>query len=370
MRKNESGYVLVVVAALLVVLIGFTALATDIGLLYSARTQSQRAADAAALAGAYTFIVNPLAPQPGTAANAAVRTAVGNTVMGQSIAPGEVSVNVDVDDQLVTVDIARSEQAFFARIFNIASTNVGVRAMAEAGLSATVGRCVKPWFIPNTIAAPPGVGACAACNNGQVLIDPAQPNRPSPYVLGNPALLGQPFTVKPKQGQGGGAIAPGQYYLIEVLGSGADPYREAIAQCSPIQYQCFDSYPVEPGSKTGPTRQGVLDLIGDPPDKWVSIGQYDPAPDGPPYFDTSKSLVIAPIVDLCSVSGFCPGDDFPTGSGTSLTVVGFALIFLDGMQGNNVESHLVNVFGCGVGGPSTPPDEATSFSIPIRLVRQ
>ena len=58
MRKDsESGYVLVTVAASLFVLVGFTALAVDLGTALSSRTQLQRGADAAALAGAYTFTV-------------------------------------------------------------------------------------------------------------------------------------------------------------------------------------------------------------------------------------------------------------------------------------------------------------------------
>ena len=51
-RKKEEGMVLIVVAVLLVALIGFVALAVDVGLLYAARTSAQEVADAAALAGA------------------------------------------------------------------------------------------------------------------------------------------------------------------------------------------------------------------------------------------------------------------------------------------------------------------------------
>src|SRR5881397_433849 len=84
MRKDsESGYILVTVAALLFVLVGFTALAVDMGTVLSSRTQLQRAADAAALAGAFTFNVNPsLTDQPTRASNQALKTATANTVMG------------------------------------------------------------------------------------------------------------------------------------------------------------------------------------------------------------------------------------------------------------------------------------------------
>src|SRR5262245_27241236 len=85
MRKNKKrGYVLVVVASLLFVLIGFTALAVDMGVLLGARTQSQRAADAAALAGAFTFVNNPYLVQPDGAIAEATQAAVTNQVMGKA----------------------------------------------------------------------------------------------------------------------------------------------------------------------------------------------------------------------------------------------------------------------------------------------
>ena len=50
--QQRKGVVIVMVAVLLVVMLGCVALAVDIGYLYVARTELQRTADAAALAGA------------------------------------------------------------------------------------------------------------------------------------------------------------------------------------------------------------------------------------------------------------------------------------------------------------------------------
>ena len=77
---DQKGYVIVTTALLLVVLLGFGALAVDVGLLYSARTAAQRAADAAALAGAFTFVVNPASAQPSTAYDNAMSTALSNNI--------------------------------------------------------------------------------------------------------------------------------------------------------------------------------------------------------------------------------------------------------------------------------------------------
>ena len=50
--KHEDGQVLVIVALLMVVLVGFAALLIDVGAMYLTKTNMQNAADAAALAGA------------------------------------------------------------------------------------------------------------------------------------------------------------------------------------------------------------------------------------------------------------------------------------------------------------------------------
>src|SRR5213593_1157019 len=93
-KDKEGGYVLVTVAILLFVLVGFMALAIDSGVLLGARASSQRAADAAALAGAYTFLVNSTSVQPGTAILHAKQTAINNKVLGTSIADAQVDVQV------------------------------------------------------------------------------------------------------------------------------------------------------------------------------------------------------------------------------------------------------------------------------------
>src|SRR3984893_14039064 len=54
-RKNERGVTIVLVAFSLLALLGMAALAIDIATLYAAHGEAQRAADAAALAGARMF---------------------------------------------------------------------------------------------------------------------------------------------------------------------------------------------------------------------------------------------------------------------------------------------------------------------------
>ena len=118
--RGPEGYALVSTALLLVVLCGFAALAIDIGVFMSVRASAQRAADAAALAGAFTFVSNQSAPQPGTAQNQAMATAGQNVILDRAVAPGEVNVAVNVGARRVTVNVTRTTGSYFARALRIA----------------------------------------------------------------------------------------------------------------------------------------------------------------------------------------------------------------------------------------------------------
>src|SRR3989454_12350746 len=99
--KKQEGFVLVLVAVVLVALIGFLALAVDVGVLYSARTSAQEVADAASLAGAFTFINDTKSPQPQTASNNALQVALNNSILGQPVTAADVNVNADTADRRV-----------------------------------------------------------------------------------------------------------------------------------------------------------------------------------------------------------------------------------------------------------------------------
>ncbi len=63
-RQSERGAVLPLLVVCIAVLLACAALAIDMGLLYTARTSAQHAADASALAAAFTFVNSPTAAQP------------------------------------------------------------------------------------------------------------------------------------------------------------------------------------------------------------------------------------------------------------------------------------------------------------------
>ncbi|MFY9608214.1 MAG: hypothetical protein WAU45_06300, partial [Blastocatellia bacterium] len=267
--------------------------------------------------------------------------------------------------------------------------------IAEAAASATGDRCPKPWFIPNTVLSnvtgPPQDRLCNACaaSPPQVIIDmdPTSPDfrLPSQYYKDwLVANTSRQFTIKPQNPSE--SLAPGQFFAIRLGDStGGSDYRENIATCTATPIYCAEDYPSEPGNMIGPTRQGTCQLIcydpadqGNPctgceSDAFEGIGKYRRP--NPPTSDgglgtTSRSLVISPIIDVCT---FCT-TGFPSGTSTAqYTVIGFATVFIEGFQGNDLQARLISVTDCSVaagGGGAINPLETGPFGLPLRLVRQ
>jgi hypothetical protein len=170
-RSREAGATLFIVAGGLVMLLGMSALAIDLVSFYVARTEAQRAADAAALAGASMFIslgctnegCVPGGPQEAPATQRAIDAAVQNTVSGQ--APSAATVDVafsypNAQEPQITVTVHRDSAhsnalpTYFARIFGIATVDMSTSAKAEAynpsGGNVSVGlTCLRPFLVPN-----------------------------------------------------------------------------------------------------------------------------------------------------------------------------------------------------------------------------
>lgn len=354
---------------------------------------AQEAVDAAALSGASSFLFDPTAPQPDTAEDYALNTALEQGVLADAVAAGEVTVNVDMPNRRVTVQWNRVEQTYLARALGIDTAPIGVEATAEAADTATGASCVKPWFIPNSITIPDGgvgggpggtgggggVNVCDAC-------DPASPNYPTmseQLLLKDGAVTawamsfiesGQQISLKPQFPHQ--ALAPSQFYAIRLPGNaGAADYREGIATCAPNAHIfCAECYGSEPGNMVGPTAQGTNALIGSPPDTFVEPSVYC---NGGDCRDTSPSLIATPVWDICyapgegcSASTFCPGGKLSDlGANTTVKVIEFAMLFVDGIQAQAVRARIINVVPC-AGAPAATDDGIVPapFAIPVRLV--
>lgn len=145
--KRQWGTAVFLTAISMAMLAGFAALAVDLGYLYLAKGELQRAADAAALAGAGVLITEDGVDSQG-ATDTATLIAAANRAAGQDVVllPGDVGIGrydapldlscpfVPVGDDsanAVRVTAVRADIAlFFANIFGISSTRLSASAVA------------------------------------------------------------------------------------------------------------------------------------------------------------------------------------------------------------------------------------------------
>jgi hypothetical protein len=188
------------VAAAMVGIISMAALSIDIGTLYEAKAQAQRAADAGALTAARIISMSGITGDPNNSASSwqptcggagstaslaaiSVTQAQSNFVAGSAIPAAQVNVTygagsagassptcVGITDfginPIVSVHVQQTNlPIFFARVFslvggNFSSASVSATATAEvynpsgsgtlaSGMVPVQPRCVKPWIVPN-----------------------------------------------------------------------------------------------------------------------------------------------------------------------------------------------------------------------------
>jgi Flp pilus assembly protein TadG len=399
--QSQRGVTLVVVALMLIALMGVVALCIDLGMLYTARTSAQHAADAAALAGAYTFL-DPSATQPTAAQNAAIAVAASNKVLGNAVTITSSNVVVNTaatPGKTVTVTVPLSGTSavntFFAKALGISSVPVSVTAEAQASNASTGSRCVTAVFIPNTILATTETPA-TACQNGHILFDSNQK-----LTSWAQNLLGGCVTIRPTNPQDTG-LSAGQFYSLD-FGDGGATYRATWTSClnqiagaNQSLISCNNPFPVKTGDMTGPTKQGVTNLtaIGD---QWSSSGS-------PNFFlnssgqkiATSDQEILIPVWNDCN-----PNNGITSGThGQTVTVIGFMQLFVDGMGNQNactagsggggngngngnggggngngnggswVEVHTINANGCNNAGSGVTTPSVGPSAVPIQLIKQ
>jgi len=211
--------ILVVLAMLS--MLGIIALAIDVITLYSARSETQRAADSAALAAAKMLVdmgvttdptaTVPTAAQIDAATKAAQSVAINLSIAARQIQtsdvtlsfPGSGSTTFPVNPK-VTVTVQNANlPTFFSRIWSRAALTVRASATAEGfnpSNSSSVGgtavpivaRGVKPFLIPNCDPNPAHTGA--ACGGAATFFDriTGAITNPGPAPTG---IIGETFTL-------------------------------------------------------------------------------------------------------------------------------------------------------------------------------
>jgi hypothetical protein len=373
LRRDERGMSFVFVGVGFMAFLTATTLAIDVGMFMTARSQAQNAADSGALAGAVALVFNdfddrsPSGPAVQSAINTA--TATGNPVMSSaaSVVPADVTFPVGPTglSNRVRVNVyrtgARSNPVptMMAAIFGLSSVDIRAMATAEAS-PADAADCLLPFTLPDkwneVIDGPWNTDSTFDMyDKKNNLLDPHDIYVKGEGGTGYIADLdkGTLLTLKPDNG---GKPAPSMYQAWAIPGSdGADDYRDAIAGCNKTVVRTDSLMTLEPGNMTGPTRDGVNDLVAqDPGAHWdgtcncVKGSAYGISPRirpiplyDPVYYEEGKH----------------------NGRNADLKMISMLGFFVVGMDGNNVLGRIHPITAKATGSGTT-----SSFAMAIRLV--
>ena len=366
MSRDDEGSVLAFAALAILGILGMLALGIDLGLLYDARGQAQRTADAAALAGASALV--DYGNDAGVEDEVYRRVAEyveRNPVRGElaSVEPGDV--DVDLEEWRVTVTAYRTTgrenpvATLFGGIIGFEEVDVTAVATAEAA-EAGGASCLLPLAIPDRWYDANDDGLYDE-EDGDYYIPWPEDN----YTGYSNQDIGEEILIKPFQGDGS-QMNESWYYPWRPEGQqGADDYRDNIINCIDEDriYEFGDEVDTEPGNMAGPTRQGFQELIDQDPEA---------------YWDGSlrggEGCVSRPDVDHCIFDSprirpapmFDPREA-PDPGAKPFTFRNFANIFVDRIEGKgNVYARFLGLGGAVPGETSDDDGPALRF---VRLIQ-
>jgi hypothetical protein len=149
-QLNERGVTLVIMALMLFLALGMSALTVDYGMIKSAKAEAQRAVDAAALAGASAFLISdPLVDKTSIAEERAREYANKHAVHTVPITDPEIEVDVDLPNETVTVTYSGGDiPLWFAHTLGIPAMRVNALAAAHV-IETSNAACIMPVAIPD-----------------------------------------------------------------------------------------------------------------------------------------------------------------------------------------------------------------------------
>jgi Flp pilus assembly protein TadG len=384
-RNDEAGMSYVFVGLGLMAFLSASMLAIDVGMLMTARNQAQNAADAGALAGAAALFFDDFDDRSagGPAVTGAIAAAKANLVMprpnkGAKSETGVVDITPDdvefLNDALgqstqVKVTVRRNAEGgnamatLIAGIFGVDA--VGVSATATAEVSPANGMtCVKPFTIPDKWREmnnapwdeadeydaftkggnPQPLPNCAVPGPGcaDVYIPaancPTCPANPDYTGYNNERQRGTRLTIRAKTGEG---IYVSFYFSIAIggmEGTGGDPYRWNIANCNRTIMHWYEPLFQEPGAMSGPTIQGLEELIAKDPGAYWDTGKNDVA--GSSYSGQSPRVFPIPLFDPAYYD-----EGKRNGRMADLRVANWIGFFLEEIQGNGAIGRIIPIAG-------------------------
>ncbi len=394
LKNDERGMSLVFVGLGFMAMVFCAALAIDVGMFMTARSQAQNSADAGALAGATALVLDSYTDRSigGPAVQNAVEASRANRVIHESVAvePTDVTFPYNArtgQNDLVKVDVFRTMGrgnplgTMLGRLMKIDTVDIAATATAQAAPANAI-TCVKPFIIPDRwreITRPPFDSMTSEYNyysgGGE-----GNNRRPLEYPdiyypatdVGNytgykPDLdMGTPMVIRSSTGTN---VYPSSYFSwrmpvfpgMPTGMTGAQYYQWNICNCNPSVVHWGDLMVQEPGEMAGPTRDGVQCLL----DK-------DPSA----YWDDARKKVIStydgPTPRIFPIPLYDPYDYETSGrpvSGREATyhVANWLGFFLEGFcNGNDICGRIVGIIGVD-DGTGAPP--GASFPKSVRLVQ-
>ena len=433
-RQSERGVTMILVAIAMLSMLAMVALAIDVITLYSARSETQRVADSAALAAAKVLVDSGQLTDPASyQANAqtlarqlAKDISSQLTIAARQVQAADVNVSFSSGaggfgvNPTVTVTVQNAFlPAFFSRIFSRANLTVSASATAEAftptgagGAIPVVPRCLKPFMIPNCDP----IHAGAACGAGSTFFDPASGAITNPGVA--PAgVIGEEFEMFSNCGAGPtcipgtptvgpGAGGPTLYYypvqlppttdLCPSCYTGTTNFEEDTACCNPSPITCGTTAAMPPWNQltvdtvspeAGPTPvqsgleclihqsggSGQDDLLLGPPLTYplqIQVGNNHPL--------AGSVLSINDLVttsdSLITIPVYDPNYNGGNPPAT-VTVIGFLQAFVEkvfpGGGGPKLGEFRVTVVNVlGCGNSASGAPVSSAAAVPIRLINQ
>jgi hypothetical protein len=373
--SGRRGSTLILLAIVFAAILALGALSIDIGMMLLTKTQLQNAADSAALAG--VSVMARMGGEKGDARTAAIRLAAANRAFqGSSGKRFNEFAPVVLDDGDITfpepgvirVAARRTEasgnplRSYFLKVLDPKSNaTIDVRATASASYMDVCGaNCPKPW-------APPDRWYDANKNNKY---DPNNTTNKSEYY--DPELTGyrlpDDFGVKItiKIRSASQSMLPSYYYAVDYppIGKGspaegANRYRDWIGGCPDPSFvvEPGDMLQIEPGSMSGPTKQGLDVLFAlDPKARWDAVNKkvVDSA------YLRSPRIITIPLMDpSIGVAAAGPGRK-------KVVVAKLLSFFIESYSSANVTGRLVSAAAPGSAVPCAS-QTGRSFLYKVKL---
>jgi len=378
---DERGVSLVFVCLGFMAMLSATTLAIDVGMFMTARSQAQNAADAGAHAGAVAFVFNSDTDRTATgpAVKSAMNAALANPVMGApvSVLSSDVTFPVDANGVANRVQVMVHRTALrgnpvdtlMGTFFGVTNADVSATAIAEAS-AANAMTCVKPFMIPDRwieLNSPANSTYDEFTKQGTVMPDADSYVALRPYPDPNTDYTG--YTTARDAGTRltlragtGDNVNPSFYFSWKMPGdTGGNFYRDNIAACN--QSVIVRGTPIiqEPGDKSGPTVQGIQELVDKDPGAY-----FEPKPGcncvKGSAFAVSPRVFPIPLYDphLYELGK-------ANGRVADFQIANFLGFFAEPPVGNSIPGRITQIVGLVDKNAAAAP--ANSFAKAIRLVQ-